>query len=247
MGEVLREVAAIGYEGVEFAGLNGLSAEDVAGTCRAVGLDVCGAHVPLSRFEAKSETVARELMALGTDRLVFPSLEREETDHVLSPAQRLAGAAEQARGLGLVPTFHNHDSEFRPSPSGGRAWDDVLTIPGLELELDLGWAWVAGEDPSALLRDCKGRCRMVHAKDHRQGVDGMPDTPVGDGDIGYDSIVPVAREVGVEWLIVEQDEPGADPLGAVRRSFHYLDRLLSEESPRRRSRAFGLERALDGA
>ena len=50
--------------------------------------------------------------------------------------------------------------------------------------------------------------------------------PVGDGVVGYDRIVPAAREAGVKWLIVEQEEHAGDPLDSTARSAEALRRLL---------------------
>ena len=81
----------------------------------------------------------------------------------------------------------------------------------------------AGEQPEELLRATPGRCSLVHLKDLRRSDGEVSDTPLGDGEIDWPSIVPVALEVGVEWLIVEQDTPASRPLAAVTRSFEYLE------------------------
>ena len=73
------------------------------------------------------------------------------------------------------------------------------------LELDLGWAWHGGVPPVELLEWARGRTPLVHVKDLR-ARDTHEFVPVGDGGVGYDTIVPKAIELGVEWLIVEQDQ-----------------------------------------
>jgi sugar phosphate isomerase/epimerase len=50
--------------------------------------------------------------------------------------------------------------------------------------------------------------------------------PVGDGAVGYERILPAALDVGVEWLIVEQDEVDGPPFDAVQRSFDAVRRFL---------------------
>ena len=51
----------------------------------------------------------------------------------------------------------------------------------------------------------RGRTPNVHLKDFR-ARETHEFVPVGDGGVGYDAIVPRAIELGVEWLIVEQDQ-----------------------------------------
>ena len=68
-----------------------------------------------------------------------------------------------------------------------------------------------------------GRVPLVHAKDFG---DGEASTPVGDGLVGYERIVPAMRDAGVEWLVAEQEEITGDPLEATARSAEFLRRLL---------------------
>ena len=199
MAPALQAVAGIGFTGVELAGLTDLSAAETA----------------------------EELRVLGTENVVFPWLPTPSSIVELEAAcDRVAQATVRAASLGLAPHFHNHWGEFDRVSTGERLWDCLTAIHGLGLELDLGWAWSAGEQPEELLRANAGRCRLVHLKDLRRSGDEVSDTPLGDGDLDWPSIVPVALEVGAEWLIVEQDHPGEQPLAAVERSFTYLAEIL---------------------
>jgi sugar phosphate isomerase/epimerase len=227
MAAALDAVAGIGYGGVELAGLTDLSAEETASTCRRLGLEICGAHIRLDRFDAEPDAVAEELRVLGTENLVFPWLPVfSSTAEIEAACERVAASAARARSLGLSPHFHNHRAEFERLPSGERVWEGLVAISGLGLELDLGWAWVAGEQPQALLRATAGRCSLAHLKDVRVSDGEVSDTPLGDGEIDWPSIVPIVLDVGVDWLIVEQDHPGEQAVAAVTRSFEYLAGLV---------------------
>jgi sugar phosphate isomerase/epimerase len=227
MAAALDAVAEIGYDGVELAGLTDLSAAETAAACRQLGLEICAAHIGLDRFDAEPDAVAGELRVLGTTDIVFPWLPTfSAAAEIEAACRRVAVAAARAAALGLTPHFHNHRGEFERIASGERLWEGLRAISGLGLELDLGWAWAAGEQPEELLRATAGRCRLVHLKDLRRSGGELVDTPLGDGEIDWRSIVPVAVSVGVRWLIVEQDHPGPEPVAAIRRSFEYLRALL---------------------
>ena len=72
-----------------------------------------------------------------------------------------------------------------------------------------------------------GRGPLVHIKDFRvRGEHSY--CPVGDGAVGYERIVPAAARPGVEWLIVEQDEPEGSELEAARRSLAAVITMLGE-------------------
>jgi sugar phosphate isomerase/epimerase len=59
-------------------------------------------------------------------------------------------------------------------------------------------------------------------------LDGRDDVPVGDGVVGYDRVLPAALAAGAEWLIVEEDDAGADPFAATQRSLEGVRRILGE-------------------
>jgi sugar phosphate isomerase/epimerase len=54
------------------------------------------------------------------------------------------------------------------------------------------------------------------------------DCPVGDGEVGYEHVLPVALRAGAEWLVVEQDNPDAPALAAVERSYSAVQRILKD-------------------
>jgi len=222
----LDAVASLGYEGVELAGLHGVPATEVRARCDALGLTIAGAHVGIERVESDADGVAEELDALRVRRLVLPSTPRAGTAaDIAAVAERLAAVVTAARSRRLVPLLHNHWWEFEDH-GGERLWEAVAAIDGLELELDLGWLWVAGEDPAAHLDAAAGRAPLVHVKDFVRDEAGTRDVPVGDGEIDYRPVLGRAAATDVEWLLVEQDEPGADPLDACARSLAGVRALL---------------------
>ena len=165
---------------------------------------------------------------LGTDRVAISWIDPELLDEPAALVARIAAAARAAGGAGLKLGFHNHWSELRPL-LGGRTFLDLLRelpAPLLWLELDLGWIWHAGADPVSELDRTDGRCPLVHVKDYASR-EGRDDVPVGDGIVGYDRVLPAAVAAGAEWLIVEEDEVGADPFTAVERSLQAVRRFVA--------------------
>jgi sugar phosphate isomerase/epimerase len=214
----LRAVASLGYEGVEFFDLHGHDAATLRGWLDEFGLVACGRHAGLYALETRLPTLAEECATLGTDRLVLSWIEPpSSTDAAKEMAERLAGIARESARLGLRFGFHNHDGEVRPLDDGDSFLDELLAGDGLFLELDLGWAWVAGVDPVTLLRRASGRCPLVHVKDFAS-AEGREFRPVGEGAIDYGRILPAALDAGVEWLLVEQDETEGPALEAAERS-----------------------------
>jgi sugar phosphate isomerase/epimerase len=178
--------------------------------------------VPLERFEREPDAVLDEAATLGTGTVVVPSVpppaNAAEADLLVA---RIAAAAFVARDADLGFAYHNHDFEFRPLDDGTDLWSR-LTEAGLDHEPDVGWLRVAGRDPVTVLGELAGRCPLVHAKDVRRAGDGWEDVPAGDGELDWAAIATAARDAGASWLVVELDNPSADPVADVARSLQTL-------------------------
>ena len=218
---VLRAVAEMGYEGVELYDLFGRPAQSVRAMLDELGLEVCARHAGLGAIENDLPQLSAELGELGSDRLVLawipPPTSSREADRIVA---RIAEAAARVTAAGLRFGFHNHDGELRPLDDGRTVLDRLLELPPerLFLEIDLGWAWFAGVDPVDLMARLAPRVPLVHVKD-LAGASEPRFVPVGDGDVGYANVLRGIRELGVEWLLVEQDETDGSALDAVRRSY----------------------------
>jgi sugar phosphate isomerase/epimerase len=219
----LREVAAIGFEGVELFDLHGRTPAEVARVLDETGLAACARHASLDAIESTLPELAAEADELGWRRLVVSWVDPASLGAAL--VGRLDAAAGEAARQGLELGFHNHDAEVRPLEGGPSFLDRLLAGADLFLELDLGWAWYAGVDPIDLLGSARGRCPLVHVKDFHSR-EGRRFAPVGDGAVGYERVAPAAIEAGVEWLLVEQDETDGPSLEAARRSLDALGAMI---------------------
>lgn len=215
----LREVGAMGFEGVELFDLHGHEPIAVRGWLDEHGLVACGRHAALELIEERLPELSEEARTLGWRRLVVSWVDPARLDDPdLLP--RLSAAATAVSRFGLELGYHNHDAEVR---SG---FLDRLPEQ-LFLELDLGWAWWAGADPVELLERTGERCRLLHLKDFRARGE-RSFCPLGDGAVGYDRVAPAAALSGAEWLLVEQDEAEGSELDAARRSLANLTVFLEQ-------------------
>jgi sugar phosphate isomerase/epimerase len=214
LADALARVGELGYDGVELYSLHDRDAADVRSLLDDAGLAVAGMHAGLDALEQELPRLTAELAALDSARLVLSWIEPGD-----GAAERIDAVAASVREAGLAFGFHNHWLELEPRPDGRTFLDELRARPADELflELDLGWIWQAGADPLEQLDLTAGRCPLVHLKDYASR-EGRDDVPVGDGVVGYDRVVPAALAAGAEWLIVEEDEVGDDPYGALARS-----------------------------
>jgi sugar phosphate isomerase/epimerase len=150
----LREVAAIGYDGVEIFDLHGHEPARVARWLDELGLVALARHSRLDPIEQELPALAAEARTLGWQRLVVSYVEPLELTR--ATLDRITVAATSAAEAGLELGYHNHDAEV------AQGFLELLP-PDVFLELDAGWAWYAGVDPASLL----GRGPIVHIKDLR--------------------------------------------------------------------------------
>lgn len=225
----LRQVAAMGYRAVEFAGYGGLPVQEVRAALDEYGLQGVSAHVQYTMFESDINAVISDLQTLGCRFAVVPALPRRQFDTPEQAREIVARFNEwgaRCQSAGLRFGYHNHAFEF--APLGDGTLYDILaneTDPNLvHLELDLYWAQFGNVDPVGLIQKYAGRVPLLHVKDMVGEGDERRDAPVGDGNLPWTEIIAAGKAAGAEWYIVEQDHP-RDPLEDVRRSLENLDKL----------------------
>jgi sugar phosphate isomerase/epimerase len=154
----------------------------------------------------------------------MPEDDRRTTDDVRRFAAEVGGFARTFAERGIRLGYHNHSFEFAPL-DGTTVWDVFLRelAPEVEIELDVYWAAVAGRDAAAEIRATASRVRLLHMKDRAAGQE-PHDAPAGEGTLPFPDIIEAAQAAGVEWYIVEQDEP-REPLADVASALRYLESL----------------------
>lgn len=219
MLDIIDRVAAAGFDGVQFSGgLRDATPDDVAARVEQRGLGVTPVHVDIEHLEGDlEETVAVYRDVLGTDGVVVSWLgddhfrSREAVDET---ARRLATLADEYGEEGLSLHYHNHAHEF-VDLGGENAFERLIHQTPAEvcIELDVGWALVGGVDPVELIETYGDRMTVLHMKDMVTTEDaGFRE--IGEGDVDVQACADAGRDVGVEWLIYEYDEP-SDPAGSI--------------------------------
>ena len=121
--------------------------------------------------------------------------------------------------------YHNHDWEHRAFPDGTVPIDLLLerTDPeSVDWQMDIFWTVHGGADPVRYLNEVGGRVTSVHVKDRTASGEMMA---IGDGAIDFGALIPLAERMGLRHAFVENDRPGDDPVGNIRRSFVGLSAL----------------------
>lgn len=249
----LQQVKAMGYDGVEFAGLFGQSPADIKAMCAEIGLNPISAHVPLAEMLADIDKVIADYKAIGCEYIVVPYVTEERRpggELFLQMVEEIRSIGAKCKEAGLVLLYHNHDFEFQKTESGEFGLDYLYAnVPAdlLQTELDQCWVKYAGQDPVAYLQKYSGRSPVVHLKDYYASGEQKEDPyaliglnegekkenkafefrPLGYGVQDIPAIIAASVEAGSKWLIVEQDQPsmGKTAMECAAMSMEYLKGL----------------------
>jgi len=262
----LRAVAAAGYTQVELSPLTKTPAKDLKKALDDAGLKNPSGHyiLPdlLSNLQEKidyAHQFGQEFMVVAVPWVADPS--RFKPDPQLGQmglflevvkgltlddwkwnAEQFNKVGEQIKKAGLQLAYHNHNFEWK-SFGGVTGYDELLRLTDSELvklELDCGWATVAGQDPVAYLTKYPERYNLLHIKDYRKGFTprtalmvedpGAPvPTELGRGAIDYHRIFAAARKARIRALFVEQEPPFTEmpPFEAIKVDYEYMKNFKS--------------------
>lgn len=217
---VLKEIAEIGYRGVEGGAGNGLTAAEFRAMVEDLGMVVSSTWGDVSSADGARELV-ESCRTLGTNYAAggfwisaFDTIESiEETAGKLNESLPILEAE------GITFGLHNHWMEFELR-DGALVMDHLVRlVPNLKLELDIYWSSNFGANrPEEMVARYADRVALLHVKDGPQVKD-QPMTAVGSGTVDVPACIAAADPA---WLIVELDEYAGDMMEAVRQSHAYL-------------------------
>jgi sugar phosphate isomerase/epimerase len=265
---VLEKIASFGYKEVEPAnGYNNMSPKDWRAMLDRYGLSAPSTHSGLppgdtveARLEGGQVMGFKYIENLGGGapagaRGPAPAARRapatrpsegRTTEMVKRQAQTLNENGRIAQKFGMKMIVHNHTREFAvlADNTNMRPYDILLaeTDPALvAMQLDIGWASVAGQNILAMFKKNPGRFECWHVKDatdikylpiQMSMADRMRNAylvPVGQGQVDYKAIFAQAKEAGMKHFCIEQDNASAwgDSVLAAKISIEGLKKILS--------------------
>lgn len=220
--KALEEIKKIGYDGVEFAGYFNTDAETIKAKLDELGLVCVGGHIGLTDFvKGKLEKTIDFQNTLGVKAIGVGGaphrtmLECTATGKILGNAQKYA-----MEKYGMKVYYHNHCEEFKPLRNKLLPIDVIGSY--CSLEIDTYWSFHAGEDNYKLITEKKDNIVHLHVKD---GIDGKPKA-LGEGNCDIPAVVKAAKDIGMEWLIVENDDPVPTGFEDITRSLKYLKSII---------------------
>jgi sugar phosphate isomerase/epimerase len=242
----LKQLGALGYREVEAAGFFDHTPSQVKQAMDHAGLQCVSAHYPMTQLNPKLDEIIQFCKDLGLNYIVCAAPMLKDPSRVKDPGSRAAREAmtlddwrwnaeqfnrigDRVHAAGMKFAYHNHTPEVR-SENGVMFYDELLrsTDPSkVAMELDCGWAIVAGQNPVDLLTRYPTRISMLHVKDFKITAtttpsNAPPSTELGRGTIDYRPIFAAAKKAHIEHAFVEQEEFDMPAMEALKIDAAYM-------------------------
>ena len=195
----LKQVAAMGYEGVEFAGLTG-SAESYRTALADAGLSCFGRLIGWK--DVQPDTI-RETLAydreLGSPFIIIGSVPTALVSTPEDAQEAVSYMCELQKIItdeGFITGYHNHDSDFFNVVAGKPFFEHVFdnTPDEFVMLLDTGNALGAGYPSIGLLEKYPNRSPFLHIKGYSKAKAYL--AYIGDDDFDWPAVIRCAIETG---------------------------------------------------
>lgn len=205
--EIIKRLAAMGYDGVEFAGYGETSAADMKRFLDEAGVVAIGPHAQYRLLMDDLEGQLAYVSEIGAEYITIPSIpgEAQKSEAAFRPLfENLVKLSRQVNEAGLTYSYHNHGFELVDLPEGSRIIDilvDEAPRETFHFQPDVYFFVINKLDPIAHLERVSGRMPLLHVKDAAPNED-ITAAP-GDGRLDLEGVVSTALRNGTQWLIVE--------------------------------------------
>ncbi len=222
----LEKVAEMGYDGVEFAGYYGKTADEIQEKLAELGLKAAGSHIQYEQFLTNLDEVLAFEKVLGNKNLIVPWAAFDTVEEWQLFADNMKTIAEKVTAAGFNFSYHNHNHEFEELNGQPILTWLLQEVPTLNVELDTYWVQFAGVDAVEYMANYAGRMKLVHLKDQKENP--IESTEIGNGVLDIASYVKQAEENGVDWFVIEQEAFTQPTLKSVEIGLINLKRIIAE-------------------
>ena len=203
------------------------------------GLHVVSIHQDLGSIERDARAVAEEARRFGTDTVVITGMYRFDygsEEAVRQLAHRLNEAGERLAEQEIRLLYHNHNCELRKTGGQKCAYDILLDETDsayVGFEFDSYWFTEGGADAKLWMRRLGSRMKLWHINDRGTRLAGPAMMPIlktdsmelGTGNMDLDGLAEIARQNGVEAVILESHRNWIDnsPVKSLQLSAKWLN------------------------
>lgn len=227
----IRKLADMGYEGVEGGIYEGDTLKGMIDVLAEKNLAYAGGMTMMADFESRLEQILENTAALGSRTVLCPWILEEERQDLAAwkkIAARKQKIGESCKAAGFRYLYHIHGFEFSDLGGGTTGMDVIFneTDESVGFEIDIYWAFHAGQDPVTLYKKMMDRTPFLHLKDMVKNPDPV-DVEVGSGIVPVKEVVDLAKANGCQWMLVEQEMFDKPPLESARISHDQVRSMMA--------------------
>ena len=222
--DTMKEIAALGYEGVEFAfTFGGMEPLELAEFMKKLNLRTISVHTNLTKASDPEFSDYAYAKALGAETIICSGKRDGFADIVDELSQQVRAVKKAANANGFDFAYHNHNFEFVTLPDGSCGYDKLVG-DDLDVELDVYWLTQAGADQTGYIRRYGQRLPYLHLKDRNPETKTF--TELGTGDVPLAKCVEALEGTKCRWLVYEQDVCNYPGTESAKISIRNLKKIL---------------------
>ncbi len=206
--ETLKFLQSIGCNVIQISAIGDIHPEIVAELVDKYKMDVCVTHKPYDRMKNDLDALIHEHNLIHCDNIgigAMPGNIHESFEGVTGFIAKCNEIASLMKKQGKQLCYHNHAFEFEVY-DGKRTFERLIEeAPELHFIPDTYWMQVGGVNPAEYLKKLKGRVEVCHFKDMRIVNSAQRFAECGTGNIDFDACYASCKEIGVQYIVIEQD------------------------------------------
>lgn len=214
---VLKQVAAAGYDGIEFYSFFNIEADKMKQLLNTYNLKAMGTHTNFDVLQNDLDGLIRYMTTIESQYVGLAGYACEDRDGWLKFCEKFDKVGEKLRQNGISLLYHNHAHEFEQKFDGETVQEIILknTSPeNVSLEVDCYWVRYADLDPETYLKNNINRIKTIHLKD--MSTDDRKMTEVGTGINNCSKLFNIVKDAGFEWVVIEQDNIYIDQFESIK-------------------------------
>jgi sugar phosphate isomerase/epimerase len=234
----IKKIHDLGITAIEGGDMNGISPAAFKQLLDENNIQTVSVGSNYEELENNPQAVVERAKLYGAKYVVCYWIPHNDTTgFTLKEAEQAAVVFNKAGKLfaenGLTCCYHAHGFEFVPWQQSN-LYDYLMQhfdSRYVNFEIDVFWMKMSGHDPVELMKQYKGRFKLLHLKDRRIGTEntsnghGDPEADVvlGEGDVNLAAVMKEAKAQHIKYAFIEDESSRSET--QVPQSLSYLEKL----------------------
>ncbi len=213
---------------IQISAIGDIDPEIVGQLVDKYNMEVCVTHKPYDRMKNDLDKLMAEHDLIHCKNIgigAMPGNIHESAEGVTGFIAKCNEINRKMKADGKQLCYHNHAFEFEVY-DGMRTFERLIEETDLNFIPDTYWMQVGGVNPAEYLLKLKGRVEVCHFKDMRIVNNAQRFAECGTGNIDFDACYRACKEIGVKYIVIEQDLCyDKEPYESVRIGFEGLKKI----------------------